>query len=280
MEKITSVFYVLTAILFLFFPVGREESVTLALLSLKNVVLATLFPMMVLTRVISGSYLMRKLGDLLSKTRLWKRLHLSPALLPIVLCGIISGFPASARQIENMVNKKAITPSEGEKALALSSAPSPAFVIGIVGKTPLHGCFIFLVSLVLSYLTVCREKSEESPSPPAFSSTSLALALTSATSSAVAVGGSIVFFVLITSLFNFLPSPLPLVISALTELGSGAVKLSSHRVLLSFLTGWGGLSALCQIKGEAPGVKAGLYVRVRLLSGVTLALMEGFSHLF
>ncbi|MBQ7897303.1 MAG: hypothetical protein IJ323_02655 [Clostridia bacterium] len=282
MEKITSVFYIFTAVLFLFFPKARGESATVALLALKNVVLATLFPMMVLTRAISGSALMDKLGNIIGKSRLWKRLSLSPALIPVVLCGIISGFPASARQIERMVNEKTITPEEGEKALCLSSAPSPAFVIAVVGRTPLHGSLLFLFSLAISYLVTCHKKSKASPAPPCFSSVSLSSALTSSVTSAVAVGGSIVFFTLITSLFNFLPYPLPLIISALSELGSGAVTLLSHRILLSFLTGWGGISALCQIKSEAPRVKTGLYVRVRLFSGTVLALLEGlgFSHLF
>lgn len=280
MEKITSLFYVLASLLFLFFPQGKEESVTLALLALRNVVLATLFPMMVLTRVISGSSIMRRVSLALAKTRLWKRVAVSDALLPVVLSGIISGFPSSARQIEDMVAKKAVTPEEGEKALALSSAPSPAFVIGIVGRTPLHGCLLFITSLTISYLITCTKKSNRSASSSAFPSLSLSSALTSAISSAVTVGGSIVFFVLVTSLFSFLPFPIPLVISSLSELGSGAVALSSHPVLLAFLTGWGGMSALCQIKGEAPSVKTQLLVRVRILSAVLLALTEVFFLLF
>ena len=266
--------YTFIAFVFLFFPEGKEAGVTLALESVKNVVIATLFPMMVITRAISGSKVMFRIQKALAKCRIWQRLKLSPALITPVTLGIISGFPASARQIEKLLEEKRISDREALKALALSSAPSPAFVIGIVSKNAFHGIFIFTLTLILSYLIVCRAKSTPSKAENDFCQLTFPSALFSSVSSALTVSGNIIFFTLLLSLFSFLPQKAILIMSAFLELGSGSMMLSKKPLLLAFLTGWGGLSALCQIRSEAPKIKVNLYIKVRLLSALLLVVFE------
>ena len=266
--------YTLTAFIFLVFPDGKNEGVMLALSSVKNIVIATLFPMMVLTRGISGTPFMKRIEKQIEKNFLWRKLNLSSSLITPVITGILSGFPSSARTIEKLLEEKKITKKEASKALALSSAPSPAFVIGIAGKNFLHGSFLFLLSLSFSYFCVCKVKSTASKTNFDFSRSTFTSALSSSVSSALNVSGNIIFFTLVTSLFSFLPRKIILLLSAAAELGSGSAMLKNYPVLLSFLTGFGGISALCQVKSEAPKTDIKLYIKIRIASGVLLSALE------
>ena len=170
MEKILSLFYLTSSFVFLFCPSLAGDWYAVAMGAVGSVVIKTLFPMMVLTRLVSASPLFRDITKPLLKRKLWKRLSLSDSLLLPVIGGILSGFPTVARDAERLYQNGTITREEGEKALTLASAPSPAFLIRLGGKSPLHGTLLFIISLTVSYLTASITKSEKSggksiPSP-------------------------------------------------------------------------------------------------------------------
>ncbi len=261
--------FVISALIFLIFPESVSGWVDTSLVAVKNVVIATLFPMMVITRMIS-------FPPFLSRLFLWRSLSLSDLLLSPVLRGVLSGFPAAAIEVEELLKSGKITEKEAEKALALASAPSPAFVVAVAGKDFFSGLFAFLLSLTVTYLTVRGVKSEKSvgdgiPSPPSFPR-----ALSSAVSASLTVSAGILFFNFLSSLFSFLPKTLLLLLSAVAELGSGTLSLRPYPLFLSFLVGWGGVSALSQVSASAPSVSLRLYLRARLLSGAVLALSSFF----
>lgn len=259
MEKILSVFYLLTAILFLFAPSLAGEWYYGAMSAVGSVVIKTLFPMMVLTRLISASALFGNITKPLVKSKLWKRLSLSDALLLPVLGGILSGFPTVARDAERLYQKGIITKAEAEKALLLASAPSPAFLIRLGGKTALQGTLLFILSLTVSYLTAISSKSEKSRGRSAPSPLTLPSAVSTSAYSALTVSANIIFFTFLSSLF---PPLTPFL-----ELGSGSVILQGS-VFRPFLLGFGGISAFCQIKAEAPSLATKGYIVARIITGI------------
>lgn len=261
--------FTLSALIFLIFPESVSGWVDTSLIAVKNVVLATLFPMMVITRMIDPP-------QFLKKASLWRSLSLSDLLLSPVLRGIISGFPSAALEVEELLRKGKISKEEGEKALALASAPSPAFVIAVAGKSFPSGLFAFLLSLAVTYLTVKGRVSKKSVGEGSPLPLSFPRALSGAVTASLTVSASILFFNFLLSLFSFLPPSLLLLLNAVTELGSGALALRSHPLLLSFLVGWGGLSALAQVSASAPSLSLRLYIKARLLSGAVLALSSFF----
>ena len=259
MEKILSLFYFLTALLFLFAPSLAGKWYTTALGAVGNVVIKTLFPMMVLTRLISASTLFGNISKPLSKGKLWKRLALSDTLLLPVLGGILSGFPTVARDAERLYKNGVITKGEAEKALVLASAPSPAFLIRLGGRNALQGTLLFILSLTVSYLTAIRKKSEKSCGMGVSSPLTLPSAISPSAYSALTVSANIIFFTFLSSLFPLL--------TPFLELGSGSVILTGS-IFRPFLLGFGGISALCQIKSEAPSLSAKSYIVARAITGI------------
>ena len=280
MQKILSVFYLLSALLFLIFPDLAGNSAEKSLLVIKNVVLSSLFPMMVLTRLISSSNVSYGAIKKLAKSKIWRALSLSDALVGPVISGILSGFPASAREIERLKKEGVITPDEAEKALALSSAPSPAFVIGVVGMGFFEGALLFSISLTVSYLVAKSKKSVKSHSATVASRKALPEAISSSVSSALVVSGNIIFFGFLIALFSFLGEKVTLVVASFTELGAGYAMLSEKPALLALLVGFGGLSALCQIKAESPSVSTALYLKARVITALLLFLLRCSYKIF
>ncbi|MBQ5746656.1 MAG: hypothetical protein IIV81_01835 [Clostridia bacterium] len=258
MEKILSLFYLLTSLLFLFCPTLAGNWYEVAIVAVGSVVVKTLFPMMVLTRLISASPLFRFITKPILKIRLWKRLSLSDTLLLPVLGGILSGFPTVARDAEKLYKSGAITKKEGEKALILASAPSPAFLIRLGGENALQGTLLFLISVSVSYIVASLTKSEKSDGANINSPLSLPSAVSSSAYTALTVSANVIFFTFLSHIF------LPL--TPILELGSGSVILKGS-IFRPFLVGFGGISALCQIKAEAPSLSARGYIKARILTG-------------
>lgn len=271
MEKILALFYLISSFIFLFFPQIAGNWHTLALSATETVVIKTLFPMMVLTRLVSASPFFYKITSPLTKGRLWQTLCLSDTLFLPVIGGILSGFPTLARDAESLFEKGKITKYEAEKALVLASAPSPAFLIRLGGKSPLHGTVLFLISLTVSYFFARGIKTHKSKGTGSASPLTLPIALKSSAHSAFTVSANIIFFTFLSALFP--------IFTPVLELGSGSYLLSGN-VLRSFLIGFGGISAFCQIKAEAPCLSAKRYLMARSVTGALFLAIDGATFLF
>ena len=268
------ILYIVTAVLFLALPEASAQSARLACTALKNVVIRSLFPMTVLSRLISRSRALARLTKALSRSRLWKRLSLSDALLPSVLTGAVSGLPVSARDIEELLKKGEVTPREAAKAVALSSLPSPAFVILVASSSFSEGICRYTLLLASAYLTVSAFRSEKSKGRREAVPISFYQALSSSVSSALSVSASIVFFSAMSSLAAAVLPALKGVIAVFFEMGSGIVTAEGNGILTALALGWCGLSALSQLRSEAPSVNFRPYLTARAVSVAALLTLE------
>lgn len=268
------ILYIVTAVLFLALPEASAQSAQLACTALKNVVIRSLFPMTVLSRLISHSRALARLTEILSRSRLWKRLSLSDSLLPSVLTGAVSGLPVSAREVEELLKKGEVTPREAAKAVALSSLPSPAFVILVASHSFFEGFIRYALLLISAYLTVSVFRSEKSKGRRETAPFSFYQALSSSVSSALSVSASIVFFSAMSSLAAAVLPQFKGVISVFFEMGSGIVTADGNGILTALALGWCGLSALSQLRSEAPSVSFRPYLTARAVSVAALLTLE------
>ena len=268
MQKILSVLYLVTAVLF--FAVGQNANIDISLFAIKNIVLKTLFPMMVLSKVIT----LGPLEKLLKKSAVWQKLSISDTLIKTVIFGIIAGFPASSSEIERLKKEGLINDDEAKKAVALSSAPSLAFMLKVAGRNVTEGGILFIVSLVISYLVALSHKSTKSSYEAFKKPYTLPKAIALSGVSVINVSANIIFFNFLNSLFSFLPPFVTLFLASLFELASGSVLVKDSPLFFCFLVGFGSLSALFQIKSEADSVSLSLYIKARLITAFVFILLK------
>lgn len=270
--------YAVTAILLLTHPQASAEAAALACSAMKNVVIKSLFPMMVLSRLLAHSPLMNKLCTAVSKTRLWKRLELSDALLPAVFSGLLSGLPVTAAEAQELVKNGSISADEGAKAVALSSIPSPAFVIMAASPSVRAGVFRYTTLIILSYLIASSFPSVRSMGNKRATTLTFSEAMTSSAAAAISVSANIVFFSVLTCVLSVVFPKTRILLATFFEMGSAVIFADGNGVLSAAVLGWCGLSALSQIRTSAPSVSASPYIITRCISCVVMVIMQIFAE--
>ena len=224
---------------------------------IENVVLTTLFPASVLSRLIAFSFIGECVAKILSKTPVWKGVHLNEKYIPAVVAGLVCGFPAGAIILRDVKGE-----NRG-KALALSSVPSLAFLCKVLGAQKGILLFFSFVGTLFLFSFFVPSKEEKSHASH-FEKMNFPRALSLGIESAVAMSGAIIFFV---TLLSFIPEQTPTLIKevcyAVCEMGAGA-SIASHPVTLALALSFGGLSVLAQISFLSDGVELSKYLVSRI----------------
>ena len=262
----------------------------------------TLFPFLVLSELILSGNLLQRL--LKKPTRpLQKLLRLSPTGCGALLLGLLCGFPVGAKCAVGAYDRGLLSHEEAERILLLSSVPSAAFLINVVGKSLLKSRglgLLLLVCALLSSLTSGlllspkRKQKEEPPrkktplfSPsPSGGASIFTGAVASATRGILLICAYVVFFSALSGALNgiFLRFHTPMVLQAVTH---GILELSGgvHRAailfptaialpLCAFFVGWSGISVHFQILSlcEGRGFRFRSYFLGKLLQGILCVL--------
>lgn len=269
-----TILYILMAI---FLALGGEwlgESVDISLFIIKNVILKTLFPMMVLMRCVSRQNVVLRLTGRMAKWRLWRRMELSDAILPTVIAGMLTGFPTSAADIGRLTREGKISGGEARRALALSSLPSPAFVILAAWDNALRGVvrYIFLIVCAVVFSSLFESKRTEGKGD--VTPLTLPRAISEGAAAVVSISGNIIFFNALTTVLSRLFPPLTLLFSTVLEMTSGVSGAGEYPVLKALSVGWSGVSAMMQVRTLAPEVSPVPYIVTRILSAVSLSILE------
>ena len=234
-------------------------------------VIPALFPFMILSDLLlSFSWLDRPLSILC--TPLKKLLSLPAAGCRALVLGLLCGFPVGARCALTSLEKGELTKSQCVRVLALSSPPSSAFVIGVVGSA-LWGSQSFGVALYLSVilaallagiLTVRRKEAMEAAVITALPTrhaggNRLTRAVRRSTESMLLICAYVVFFTALTGTVGCMLSSLgasdvtSAILTAFFEMSSGVSALSSlsarypAALLTAATLAWSGLSVHCQM---------------------------------
>ena len=105
-----------------------------------QVIIPSLFPFLVLSRLLLESPLAGPLGAPLSPYT--KCLGIpSRKAAGALLCGLLGGFAAGASAVEQLYEAGELTKQEAERLLVCCIGSSPAFIVGSVGAVMLHSVF-------------------------------------------------------------------------------------------------------------------------------------------
>ena len=289
---------------FLLSSAKSAEIVKNSLIFTASTVIPTLFPFMVVSKLISSSSITNRLTAALGKPA-HKFFGLNCESLTAVILGFISGFPIGAVTVCESYGKGKLSKNEAERGLALAHNTGPSFPIGIAGavlwNSEAFGIVLYVSQIVTWVIAAKLYKSDEvadkcySNAVDGNCRKSFARVFTEAVSSSaltcVNISAFASFMQLCSALFvSFLPK-MPYsavaVISALFEFSDGCVKAASVGgavgcAVTGFAIGFGGLSALMQ--GAAPALSIGLSVKplitVKLSQGVLSAALATLYYIF
>lgn len=201
-------------LLLLFSPQAGLEGARTGLMLCAEVVIPTLFPFLVLSSFVIRLGIAERFGKYF--TRLTSRLFQLPgASAPVLILGILGGYPVGAKACAELVEQGTLTRAEGNRLLSFCINSSPAYIIGAVGTSLLHstqaGVLLYaahvLASLLVGVLLGIRKAKHTEPTlqmlPTKNLSVSAALvtSVTGAANSMLGISAFVVFFSAVSTLF-------------------------------------------------------------------------------
>ena len=213
--------------------------------------------------------------------------------LGAALIGSVCGFPIGAKIASDMYVGGLVTKEDAEVTIAYSSAPSPAFVIGVVGGGMLGDItrgvmLLFAIHLGTAIVAQFRRRKVSNITISDISSRqrfSFVESVKSAGMASISIAAFISVFALIKNLVVLLIpfEPLKAVIISLLEVtgaceffaGISGFSDAVRMALIGFSLGFGGVSVACQT--AAFSARCGLsimpYLLIKLLSGIATSFI-------
>lgn len=265
-------------------------------------VLPALFPYAVITTLLSGLEITSTFGKKLSPIS--KRLfRVNGSVFYPLFIGVLSGHPTGVKAVCDLKSTGALSNSESIRASALCSMSSPVFLISCVGGVAFNsvkmGVGLFFVNILsaISVGLIFRfykgDKKGELPVKATLTKpVSFSTSVSSSVLSVLGVGGFIVLFYMLTDVLSSLGVFKPIVklitlavknerlangfITGIFESTKGFKILSSFGAsplsfyLASFITGFGGLSVVCQSTAllKSAKIKTAPFILSKILGAV------------
>lgn len=293
-----------------------------------NSVVPSLFPFFVATELLMHTNIINLLGTILNRyMKPFFNIRGEGAFAFIM--GIISGYPVGAKIASNFRQNNICSKEECERLLSFTNNSGPLFIIGTVGilmfKNSTIGILLFMTHLLgcitvgwifrywkkgkSTFVKVSSKSSDNQKKCVSFSNLgeTLAESITSSISTILLIGGFVVIFSSIISIFKasgllqsatILLSPIFQVLqidtsfiqgllTGLLEITNGiniissiaCKKLSLNILLTAFLLGFGGISILLQVWSITSKTDLSIkpYVYGKLLHGILAAF---YTYLF
>lgn len=263
-------------------------------------VIPALFPFMVCSELLVASGGAQAIGRLCAKP-MQKMLGVPGAAACPILLGAVCGFPIGARTVAALYDQGMLSARQCTRLLTFVNNPSSAYLVSAVGISLLGsrrlGLLLYGTALFLSLLTalITRPlfgKQERAALPQTdlhVSADVFVGAVSSAAGGMLSVCALVVFFSAILGAMRDLLGDLPQEFFALAygtlELSGGMAEAAAIRdpvkaaAVCAFLSGWSGLSVLCQIatacKGR--GIRLLPYAIAKLAQGAVGALLVGLA---
>lgn len=255
--------FLLPITLWLLLDTSIRDAVTTALSLCTRSVIPALFPFM----VVSSMLVALGLGELLSAPLggLMAIYGIGGAGASALVLGLIGGYPMGGRTAAQLYRDGLLTKDEAERLLAFCNNANPAFLISVLG-TGIFGSFraglwlwlIHIAAALTAGLLVGRPRRgpvSRSPCAPAaaFRTAGIASVFVSSVQTALQsilnVCAFVVVFCILSLPFRAMDGIVGTLASGLLELFSTLPLIPSDRVgfvLAAALSGWGGVSVLCQ----------------------------------
>ncbi|MBE6996332.1 MAG: sporulation protein [Ruminococcaceae bacterium] len=252
-------------------------------------VIPALFPFLVVTRLLLslgfGQWLSPCLSGLMTPL-----FRLPGTAGSALVLGLVGGYPIGASTAGALYRQGLLTRNEAERLLTFCNNSNPVFLISVLGAgvfgSVRTGVWLWLLHLLSALLTGlllrgrgAKHPRRPPPSLPAEPPAAFSSAFVGAVRGAAEGMLSICAFVV---LFYVLVSPVRGLGGVLAPLAAGAVELFSMTplltpdrfgfVLAAAMSGWGGLSVLCQTAAALEG--SGLPLRPCVLGKLVQGLLS------
>ena len=274
------------------FPDAAAGGVSRGLSLCGQVLIPTLFPLLVFSTLLIRSGVAAAVGRRLEGVT--RRLFGLPGCAaPAILMAFLGGYPAGAAAIAQLRKRQELTVEEGRRMLRFCVAGGPGFVVGAVGVGMtgyLQIGWILLAAQLLSALilgiTAAPRAARRSPAvftrtvAPDEGAAAFTRSVESATETLLSTCGFVLLFSAVLSLLDAtaltasLPPSLAAVIPCLLEVSNGCLAAAhSGRAapfLLGFAVCFGGVSVHCQIAAvlSHSGVMSPTFFLSRLVHGL------------
>lgn len=263
---------------------GAQEGVALCL----RTVIPSLFPFFVLSAMLTGSLLGRRIPML---GRLGRLCGVPEGGESLLLTGLLGGYPVGAQAVAQAYRQGALSRADGERLLGFCSNAGPSFLFGMLMPlfaTPRAAWALWSVH-ILSALTVgalLPGKRRSTVVLTAGAPPTLPRALEQATRAMAGVCAWVVVFrVLLAVLsrwcFWLLPTPARLLLTGALELTNGCCALSDASgdglrfLLAAGMLGFGGLCVGMQTASVTGELGLGLYWPGKVMQSVISFLLAG-----
>lgn len=291
----------------LFFAITISLSASLSESFLQGVslwfssVLPALFPYAIITTLISGLSVINGISKIFSPLTI-KLFNVNGSVFYALFIGLLSGHPTGVKTVCDLYKSGALSHTESVRAASICSTASPVFLISCVGniafKNSLFGICLFIcnvltaVSIGIIFSFYNRKDKTHNPLTvksavkPSFSDS-----VSKSVISVLVVGGFIVFFYVLTDLlqeFNLLTpfikiltplfgeKPAKGIITGLLECTKGFKIIAQTGIgpqtlpICAFLTGFGGVSVICQSVAflKEAKIKTAPFVFAKILGAV------------
>jgi sporulation integral membrane protein YlbJ len=284
------------------FPSATFNGAAKGLLLWYNSVLPTLFPFMIISTLLINSNTISLISRILGPV--FRRIfHISSSASFAILGGFLCGYPVGAKITAELVHSNKITSNEGSYLVSFCNNTSPIFMLNFVliksiknMELIIPGMFIHLFSPILcSYLfysfyykkkMVVQTNTDYSrPSTNTHFFENLDISIMKSIDSIVQVGGYIILFSMLTSLFDtaiLSKSILKSFIISLLEISNGITVISTifNSIELKWLTSlfissFGGLCSIaqtsCMLKNTKIPMK--IYTIEKLITATVTSLL-------
>lgn len=263
--------------IFLVFPGIIAGSAGNALDMCIESVIPSLFPFMVISRIIIASGRIKE--DNFIFRFLAKIFKISTAGVWALCLGLVCGYPVGAKIVCDLKKEKRISSFEAQKLMMFANNAGPAFCIATVGgmffSSVRAGVIIYLshitasllTGLVLSFFPVTEGTAKKNHNRPPFSKLFIE-SVSEGIMSVINVTGIIVFFSALLNIFDIsgltslLPEGFSGVLKGIFEMTGGIKEISLSALpfrikvaLSSFLVSFSGFSVFAQVLTFSEGIK-------------------------
>ncbi len=222
-------------------------------------ILPAVFPFMILGDFLLINLKISKKGTL-SKV-FSKMFSMSSSCVAPFLVGCICGFPTGAYIATKLYNTGAINKDEYNKIFPMSVSPSLAFIISGVGagmRGSLRDGLILYIVIIIAKIVggiIIKSNSSASYYDQVYkkSEFNLVISIKNSLNSAINIFAYILFFTMIVEVITYLgvPKGITLIISIVSEIGTGSSAIASHKSIFSlpitaFCLGFSGISMFLQ----------------------------------
>lgn len=317
MKKLFMTLVTATAIILLItYPKAVIDSSVEALDTCINVLLPTLFPFFVLSKIFIGCGGAEILGAIF--TPIMKPLFKisGHGATPFIL-GVTCGYPVGARTAIDMYNNSLINKKEAENLICFSNNSGPLFIIGAVGvgfmSSTKAGIFLYTVHIlsaitigvILKFSIPCTDNYHHEATHQTKKKNIFINAVEDSVSSILNVFAYVIFFAITmeviakTGILNTVASLLNQIginksisiptLCSILEMTTGIKMLNANNlafstklIMTSFMLGWSGLSIHFQTKGILGNTDLSFirYVVIKFFHGLLSSVYAYIGMLF